>query len=70
MRILQVVTGGIDGITVNSWFNPGQEAGNAVAAAAAQTLKVFNEVLWPYPYVEMSCCRSTCPVLQVASFRS
>lgn len=50
----EVVSREVDGITVNSWFNPGQErAGNAVADYAAQALEVFSEVLWPYPYVEM-----------------
>ena len=50
----EVVTEEVDGITINSWYNPGQErAGQAVATYAAQSITVFDELLWPYPYREM-----------------
>ena len=50
----EVATTIVDGITVNSWFNPGQErVGNAVADYAAQSVKIFSDLLWPYPFVEM-----------------
>lgn len=50
----EVATIEIDGITVNSWFNPGQErVGHAVADYAAQSVALFSDLLWPYPFVEM-----------------
>ena len=50
----EVATTTVDGITVNSWFNPGQErVGHAIADYGAQAVKIFSDLLWPYPFVEM-----------------
>ena len=44
----------VDGITINSWFNPGQErVGHAIADYAAQSVALFSDILWPYPFVEL-----------------
>ncbi len=50
----EVATTEVDGIIVNSWFNPGQErVGHAIADYAAQSVSLFSELLWPYPFVEL-----------------
>ncbi len=50
----ELATADVDGVTVNSWFNPGQErAGEAVLEYATQSLAVFDELLAPYPYREI-----------------
>ncbi len=50
----EVVSEEVNGITVNSWFNPGQERiGEAVATYGAQSVALFDELLWPYPYREL-----------------
>lgn len=50
----EVVTGEVDGITVNSWFNPGEERiGTAVLDYAIQSLGLFDELLAQYPYREL-----------------
>jgi hypothetical protein len=50
----ELATEEVNGITVNSWFNPGQErAGQAVADYAAQSIAMFDELLWPYPFREL-----------------
>ncbi len=42
------------GITVNSWFNPGEErTGEAVLQYATQSLELFDDLLAPYPYREL-----------------
>lgn len=42
------------GVTVNSWYNPGEEeAGEAIADYTVQSLDIFSDLLWPYPFVEM-----------------
>lgn len=50
----EVASAEIGGITVNSWFNPGQErAGEAILQYAVQSLDLFGELLSPYPYLEL-----------------
>jgi hypothetical protein len=50
----ELVTDEVDGIVVNSWHNPGEEAiGKAVAEYGAQSLALFNELLGPYPFREL-----------------
>ena len=50
----EVITTEVDGITINSWFNPGQEeVGEAVAQYGAQSVEIFGDILSPYPYIEM-----------------
>jgi hypothetical protein len=42
------------GVTVNSWYNPGEEdAGEAIAVYTLQSLDIFSGLIWPYPYVEL-----------------
>lgn len=42
------------GVTVNSWYNPGEEeAGEAMAVYTVQSLDIFSDLLWPYPFVEI-----------------
>jgi hypothetical protein len=42
------------GVTVNSWYNPGEEdAGEAIADYTVQSLDIFSGLIWPYPYVEL-----------------
>ncbi len=51
---LQVATREVDGITINSWFQPGQQrVGDAVLTYAAQSVTVMQSVLGPYPYLEL-----------------
>jgi hypothetical protein len=51
---MESVTREVAGTTVTSWYEPGHdEAGNAVADWAAQSLTVFNELLGEYPYREL-----------------
>jgi hypothetical protein len=51
---LDVVSGTVNGITVNSWFQPGQApAGEAVLTYAVQAVTVLEPVLGPYPYREL-----------------
>lgn len=48
-----LVSGSVDGITVNSYFPPGQDAGGALALQyAIDSMRVFNERFGPYPYAE------------------
>jgi aminopeptidase N len=50
----EVIATEVDGITINSWFNPGQdEVGEVVAQYCAQSVEIFGETLSPYPYLEM-----------------
>ncbi|MBA3276644.1 MAG: hypothetical protein H0T72_12710, partial [Chloroflexia bacterium] len=50
----EVATEEVDGITVNSWFNPGQDrVGEAILQYAVQSLGFFDELLAPYPYLEL-----------------
>jgi len=50
----ELVTEELDGITVNSWFNPGDDrVGEAVLQYAVQSLDLFDELLSPYPYREL-----------------
>ncbi len=50
----EVVSAETQGITVNSWFNPGEErVGEAVLQYATQSLEFFDELLSPYPYREI-----------------
>lgn len=50
----EVVTTTIEGITVNSWYNPGEDqAGKAVATYGSQSVGLFDEVLSAYPYLEI-----------------
>lgn len=50
----QLATEEVDGIIINSWFNPGQDrAGEAGASYAAQSLELFDDLISPYPYVEL-----------------
>ncbi len=42
------------GVTVNSWYNPGEDAaGEAIADYTVQSLEIFSDLLWPYPYAEL-----------------
>lgn len=51
---LDVVTREVNGITINSWFQPGQDnVGEAVLTYAAQSLTVLEPVFGPYPYREL-----------------
>ena len=51
---LEVVTEERNGITVNSWYNPGQErTALAVAEYAANSVTMFDELISPYPYREI-----------------
>ncbi|MBA2277246.1 MAG: M1 family metallopeptidase [Chloroflexia bacterium] len=44
----------VDGTTITSWFEPGDErAGEAVLTYAAQALALFNDLFGPYPYTEL-----------------
>lgn len=44
----------VDGTTITSWFDPGDErTGEAVATYAAQALELFNDLFGAYPYVEL-----------------
>src|SRR5680860_265519 len=53
-RDFEMVSEEIDGITVNSWYNPGQQrVGEAVAEYGAQSLALFDELLSHYPYREL-----------------
>lgn len=48
-----VVTDVVDGITVNSYYPPGQDKGGRLALQyAVDSLRVFNERFGPYPYAE------------------
>jgi hypothetical protein len=50
----EVATEEVDGITVNSWFNPGQDrVGEAILQYAVQSLGFFDDLLSPYPYLEL-----------------
>jgi hypothetical protein len=50
----ELVTTESHGITVNSWYNPGEDdAGRAVAQFGEQSVVLFDEVLGAYPYREM-----------------
>jgi len=50
----EVATTEAGGITINSWFNPGQDrVGEAVLDYATQSLEFFDELLAPYPYREI-----------------
>jgi len=51
---LDVVTREVNGITINSWFQPGQDTvGDAVLTYAAQSVTILEPVLGPYPYREL-----------------
>lgn len=51
---LDVVTREVNGITINSWFQPGQDqVGDAVLTYAEQSVTVIEPVLGPYPYREL-----------------
>lgn len=51
---LDVITGTVNGITVNSWFQPGQDRiGEAVLTYAIQAVTVLEPLLGPYPYEEL-----------------
>jgi hypothetical protein len=51
---LDVATREINGITINSWFQPGQDrVGDAVLTYAAQSVNVLEPLLGPYPYREL-----------------
>jgi hypothetical protein len=42
------------GVTVNSWYNPGEEeAGEAIAEYTVQALDIFSDLIRPYPFVEL-----------------
>ncbi len=44
----------VNGTTISSWYNPGQErTGEAVLAYTAQALEYFNELIGPYPYTTL-----------------
>lgn len=48
-----VVSQVVDGITVNSYYPPGQEPGGRLALQyAVDSMRVFNERFGPYPYAE------------------
>jgi hypothetical protein len=50
----ELVTTESHGITVNSWYNPGEDdAGRAVAQFGEQSVVLFDDVLGAYPYREM-----------------
>jgi len=50
----EVATTEVEGITVNSWFNPGEDrVGEAVLEYATQSLEFFDGLLAPYPYREI-----------------
>lgn len=51
---LEVVTREVNGITINSWFQPGQDqVGDAVLTYAEQAVRVLEPVLGSYPYREL-----------------
>lgn len=51
---LELVTGEVEGVTINSWHQPGQEQiGEAVLTYAIQAVSVLEPVLGPYPYREL-----------------
>lgn len=51
---LDLVTREVDGITINSWFQPGQDSvGDAVLTYAAQSMAILEPALGPYPYREL-----------------
>jgi len=51
---LELVTDEVNGITINSWYQPGQEQiGKAVLTYAVQSVTVLEPVLGPYPYREL-----------------
>ncbi len=51
---LDLATREVDGITINSWFQPGQDAvGEAVLTYAAQSVTILEPVLGAYPYREL-----------------
>ncbi len=44
----------VNGTTISSWYNPGQErTGEAVLEYTAQALEYFNELIGPYPYTTL-----------------
>lgn len=44
----------VDGTTITSWYEPGQERiGQAVLTYAAQSLDYFNTLIGPYPYATL-----------------
>lgn len=44
----------VNGTTITSWFNPGEErTGEAVLQYAAQSLAYFNQLIGPYPYTTL-----------------
>ncbi len=44
----------VDGTTITSWYNPGDERiGEAVLDYAAQSLAYFNDLIGPYPYTTL-----------------
>lgn len=50
----EVLTADLDGITVRSWYDTGDEAGaRAVLDAGVRTLELYQPRLGVYPYVEM-----------------
>lgn len=50
----QVQTQIVDGITVNSYYLPGDEEGaNVVLSVAVDSLEIFNRLFGPYPYTEL-----------------
>ena len=49
-----VISEEVDGTTVNSWYNPGQEDGaELVLDYGAESLRLFNDLFGAYPYQEM-----------------
>jgi len=51
---LELVTEEVNGITINSWYQPGQEQiGEAVLTYAVQAVTVLEPELGPYPYREL-----------------
>lgn len=49
-----VLSEAVDGTTVNSWYNPGQEAGaELVLDYGVESLRLFNDLFGAYPYEEM-----------------
>lgn len=44
----------VDGTTITSWYNPGEErTGQAVLDYATQSLSYFNDLIGPYPYTTL-----------------
>ncbi len=50
----EVVQQEVNGVTISSWYNPGeQETGEAVADYTAQAIELFDDLVGDYPYTTL-----------------